>query len=574
MAADVPYTPFPSVQPSVDGLPPQSVPAGPEEFGAGVGRSFRRTAQVMRQAQEAEFAMSVRLQEQQNETMALDASTEFSRRANALELEYRKLKGQQAVDAYPQFEKSLGELEAEIGKGLKAPSAARQYKARSSQYRTSSLQTIGLHAASEGDAAAEAADIAAIQAAQSRFANHFGVTDTRPDIDQIVSLSAQRAAHMGLPKEAADILVQKNVGEALKQVIGLRLLSGDIKSARAVFEESVQHTIPGTDLPTFDAQQIEAISEGIDRAESLQLLDEQRKIAAADKARRDASEATYSRAMGQIMVDPTKVDIKALGLDPNLSGEHKGSILRLYDEKIKDLQGGGDPDANKGPGFWDAFRQVTAAKPTITTPTQIYDMTGRGRPLTLQGANALVALMKSRQSGENVGNYDTQMIARFMTNARGQITNGIDGDADLNNRAFQFYMDKMQQLDEGKAKGKTINDMLNPKSPDYIGADWQTYLPEDEEAIEETQPEPATSWLGFIGNALFGERGFRTEDLDRTIPAGESGSMSGISALRAAVAAGKVTRSAAEQYAIKRGWVRLDDAPVAPTRQTVPAAMQ
>ena len=101
MAENVPYTPFPSVQPTADALPPLSIPADAEDFGAGIGRGLQRTGAVMRRAQEAEFSLSLQFARQENETRALDASTEYTRQSNAIVSQYRQLNGQQAVGKFP-----------------------------------------------------------------------------------------------------------------------------------------------------------------------------------------------------------------------------------------------------------------------------------------------------------------------------------------------------------------------------------------------------------------------------------------------------------------------------------------
>jgi hypothetical protein len=136
-------------------------------------------------------------------------------------------------------------------------------------------------------------------------------------------------------------------------------------------------------------------------------------------------------------------------------------------------------------------------------------------------------------------------------------------------------MDKTRELEEGVKAGKSLVDMLDPKSKDYIGKDVETYRVPDDVTIEPPPAADTNSWFGFFGNMLFGgEKMFSTQELDQKIPSGIGGSQSGIGALKAAIAAGHITKDAAAQYAIRRGWAK-PSAPVdVPTGPTVPPAVR
>lgn len=576
--ADVPYSPVPSVQPTIDALPSQNIPAGPEEFGAGIGRSLQRVGGIARQAQEAQFALSLKFAQEQAETVALDASTEYSRQSNALERQFGQLRGQEAVNALPEYQKKLSELNRTIGSSLKSPMAKRVYAGRAAGFETTSLNTLGIHADQQAQFAAEAADVAAIQAAQSRFASHFGLTPTEPDIREIMLLSKSLAARQGLPPEAADVLMQKNVGDALAQVMNIRILSGHIAEAKAIYEHGLTEKIPGTDIPIFSGPRVVQMGEDLRRAEDAQIIDEQRKIAAADAEQRRQSEAAYKRYVDQIIADPTKLDIKAVARDPYLSGQHGETLLRLWQEQIKKLQGGGE-DENKGPGFWDTFRAVTQPNSPIKSPQQIYELTGPGRPLTLTGARALVTLMNERRSGAQGGNFQTQATTRFFTNFHAKIAETYGpSSAEGEQRYFQFYMDKSQQIRDGIAAGKSVDQMLNPKSSDYIANDLDQYLPPvgSDVNIEEEVAPPSKSWFSFSDWMSWltggGGDGFSTANLDKNVPSGPEGSEAGLSALRGAMAADQIERKDAAAYARKRGW--LAAAPPPPQDQgAMPSGM-
>jgi hypothetical protein len=414
----------------------------------------------MRQAQEAEFDLSLRFAAQAAETRALDASTEFSRQANALEGEFGKLKGQLALDALPEYEKRLGQLEGEIGKGLKSPLAQRAYQNRAAQFRTSSLQTLGVYAANQGEAASEAADIAAIQAAQSRFASHFGLAPTEPDIAEIVSLSARRAARLGLPKEAADVLVQKNAGDALNQVIGVRVFTGHAAEAKAIFEEAATSKIPGTDLPIFSGEQLVATGLFIKRAEEAEALDkiqaEQRAHAAAEGERRKTQDEFLKRMQGGTL---TAKDVLASNLDPFGSGS-KEQFLGMLKVGVS----GGEMKTNNEL-YIELFNRIHAPDDfpgKITDENELNQYFGSG--LNATSLSQLRGEISGRRTQE--GSVESDLKKNFLDAAKGQISgsNPLLGIADPkgDEQYYRFLSYFLTAYDKAVRAGGNPAELLDP----------------------------------------------------------------------------------------------------------------
>lgn len=264
MAADTGYSPIPSVQPTMDALPSQQVPADEETFGAGIGRSLRRTGAIMRQAADAEFDLTLQMERQSQETQALDASSEFSRQASAVQLEYNKLKGQQAVNGLPEYQKRLRDLRGEIGKSLKKPLAQRAYKFRTDSYETSALNAFGTHAANESDAAYLAALDGSIGAAKDRAVQKvLSGQNAAIDYSETLNETLAKAQFLGLDKKGADALVQQNTNAITAQVIQALVAAGRPEEANALLKGSQITNAPGTDVPLLSGEVIAPLTANV-----------------------------------------------------------------------------------------------------------------------------------------------------------------------------------------------------------------------------------------------------------------------------------------------------------------------
>lgn len=458
--ADTQYTPFPTVNPSAQPLPQQSVPLDEEMAGAGIGQSLQRTGAVMRQAQEQEFALELRFAEMEAETRALDAATAYTQQSNKIINDFRQLNGQQAVDALPGVEKSLVELDREIGKGLRSPVAQRAYKQRASNILSSNLQVAGIHSGTEAGKANDAAKSAAIQAAQSRFANHFGLAPTKPDIDEIVSLTSRLAFERGLPKEAADVLIQKNVGDALAAVMGAKVFQGRSAEARAIFEQAVTEKIPGTDLPMFSGERMAELGMFVKRAEEAEALDkiqaEQRAHAAAEGERRKTQDDFLKKMQAGNL---SATEVLASNLDPFGSGS-KEQFLQM----LKVGASGGEMKTNNELyiQLFDRIHMPDGFPGKLTDENELNQYMGRGlNPVSI---NQLRAEIQGKRTQE--GSVESELKKNFLTMARNQIsgTNQLLGIADPrgDQKYFEFLQYFLGAYDKAVRAGGNPAELLDP----------------------------------------------------------------------------------------------------------------
>ena len=315
-------------------------------------------------------------------------------------------------------------------------------------------------------------------------------------------------------------------------------------------------------------QQREVINE-IEQQERAAESEKARQEEAVRKAKADAAEESANDYTSRILLDPTKVSPKEIASDPTLDSVQKRVISNFLDEEIRKSKSGAEGDYNGGPGFWSTYNRVMSNGPErITDPMQLYGMAGPGKQLTLQGAEKLVALLKGRREGGKVGNFDAERQRSFFNEMHRNLTRDEYGTARLPTENYNpesayyfFYNDKLRQIEEGQAKGKSLEQLLDPKSPDYIGKDWKAYVPPEpvDSYVPPTEEKPEGFFEG-LSRMIFGSAQPKTELLDN-ITDGKQG----LAALRAAIAAG-MPKDAAAVYALKRGWIRPD--------QQVPAAVK
>jgi hypothetical protein len=138
--ARIPYTPYPTVQPTEGtGAGPISVRT-PEipvtAFGGAVGAALSRLGTVSEQAGNELFQRAEAIQQLHNHTEAEQADAQYMMKAGEMHAKFSALQGQDAVNAYPGYVKDLQDARKSIRDGLSNDMARRLYDG-------SSLSTMG-----------------------------------------------------------------------------------------------------------------------------------------------------------------------------------------------------------------------------------------------------------------------------------------------------------------------------------------------------------------------------------------------------------------------------------------------
>ena len=339
------YNPVPEVSPSLSsGNDYLNIRATPEAFGAQVGEAGEKLGQTLEQTGDTAAKLALDFQQQHNNTVALNATTQGSTELSDLENNFRQLKGLNAVNSLPQYQAKIAEIQNRIADSMPNPSARLTFLDRFARYSDTTVKSLGLYTGDQADAANMAALNGSIDAAKSRAVLHSGISDTEPDFHDIVGATAQVAAKMGLPKEAADALVQKHVGDTMQDIITARISMGRTNDAAAIFQNALKETAPGTDLPLLDGDHQSRISSIIANRQYTDLIRQQ---AAEAKAERDSDRYaaqmrvnlshTYDNAASMVMSGHEAQDFPnhaqidaAYPRNPDLASDMK--------EKVDDLR--------------------------------------------------------------------------------------------------------------------------------------------------------------------------------------------------------------------------------------------
>lgn len=367
-----------------------------------------------------------------------------------------------------------------------------------------------------------------------------------------LSIEEQISSHNLTADQAAR--VRGTVGDLIYKNIAMAAALG---SAQRDPAQARKDLAAGKFSPYLTAEQQREVINEIEQQERAVEIEKERKIAAERTARRDAGEAAESDWTSQMLLNPTKVDPKAIANDPRLDGTQKRVLSNFLEQQLKPE--GGDNEGG-GPGFWATYNRVMSNGPDrITDTEEIYRMVGPGKPLTLQGANQLATRLRARREGNKVGDFDAERQRSFFNEMHRLVTRDEYGSArlpidgyDPEANYFRLYADKLRQIEEGQAKGKTLEQLLDYKSPDYIGKDWKSYVPP--EPVDDFTPLPEEkprTWMDFFGGLLTGSEKFSMSNFDKVTDGAQ-----GIAALRAAVTAGATSKEEATAYALKRGWIR------------------
>lgn len=129
------------------------------------------------------------------------------------------------------------------------------------------------------------------------------------------------------------------------------------------------------------------------------------------KAKKDASD----RAMNGYVSDTLSgkaPDMSKIANDPDLDWENKERLSNIVQSHMKDSVDGNT--ASYGPGFWNAFRGISApdGDPSrVTDQQQLLQRTGPGGDLTLEGYKQLSDVLQKAQKPEGVADKTMQDYA-------------------------------------------------------------------------------------------------------------------------------------------------------------------
>jgi hypothetical protein len=201
------------------------------------------------------------------------------------------------------------------------------------------------------------------------------------------------------------------------------------------------------------------------------------KYAVEEKARKDAEEGAADKIVQMLIKDPTKVAPEAISDNPYLSSQRREGLAKYRDERLREFSGQSDHDVKTyGPGWNKLFNQIHAPQNDpnrITDDTQLYSHLGPGGDLTIAGVDFLRKELLGTHTLE--GASEGAMKKDWLNGAHAIISqhNEFDprgGRDPIGEAKFgQFSVLFQQAYENGRKAGKTPDQLLNEKSPDYLG---------------------------------------------------------------------------------------------------------
>lgn len=202
----VPYQPYPTAQPSEQGVPEVRVHTPPAAFGENIGRALEHLGTVGKQAGDELFHRAIALQELQNQTEAKEADAKYSQEAGLLHAEFSARQGANASAAYPKYIEDLRAKREEIRNSLSTDMSRRHYDANSLGTLGRSIFNGAGHAATQMKVAAGNASVARVDIAQQGLYNTPDDEGAYNSYKNILAAEIKNQADLAgwLPEQAKD----------------------------------------------------------------------------------------------------------------------------------------------------------------------------------------------------------------------------------------------------------------------------------------------------------------------------------------------------------------------------------
>lgn len=147
--AQIPYTPYSTVDPSGGGGERVTVSTPPAAFGVNVAQAVEGLGGQLEKSGDELFTRAMALQDLRNETDAREAQTSYAEKASELHAQYGALEGKAAADGLQGYIKAQADLRTQYRDGLKTQFAQRYYDRDTLPFMQRNIFSAAGHAADE-----------------------------------------------------------------------------------------------------------------------------------------------------------------------------------------------------------------------------------------------------------------------------------------------------------------------------------------------------------------------------------------------------------------------------------------
>lgn len=198
-----------------------------------------------------------------------------------------------------------------------------------------------------------------------------------------------------------------------------------------------------------------------------------------------------------------------------------------------------------GSDFYNIYADVISGK--VTDQSQLYGYVkpeaGKDSPLTNTGLKVLAKTLNVRNTPEGVAFLQAE--GNFFKSVRGQITGtGVTPGAfdPVGDQQFvKFMAQALPAIEAGKSQGKTAAELFDPKSPDYVGRFVATF-----------QRTPSQIISGLAKQSISPSQVYGGANPQSNQPT----SYNSLSDIQKAYHDGKISKQAAVQYSLSKGWIQ------------------
>ena len=205
-----------------------------------------------------------------------------------------------------------------------------------------------------------------------------------------------------------------------------------------------------------------------------------------------------------------------------------------------------------GSDFYNRYQDIVSGK--VSDMSNLYGYVrpeaGKDSPLTVAGLKVLTKTLADRQTPQ--GAAFAQAEQGFFQSLRGKVTGTgvIPGayDPTGDKKFTDFMAQALPAIEAGKSSGKSAADLFDPKSPDYVGrfvGAFQRTPAQIMSDMSKTQISPSTIYGGSAGTTTASSQTYNS-----------------LPDLQKAYKEGRISKSAATDFAMKQKWIQPNPPPV------------